>query len=1816
MPDPRLPKLLRDLKNGRDVSRDLKGFWSPLAEKPLSNNESLALAQAVAKTAEALQSRASLQAWYEAIKEFRRLAVFLKTSNSSDPLESVASIEKYSLNYALRACQGEIDDPSLVPTASAVAAETLRLIFDCRNTPEETPKSKKTPKKTPRSKTPRSRLSRKENFPPGGSSATSAKANGHREDLIFAEMSGVDASRFQPGSENAMVSSVVAGAITIRVAAKCDDMPLLSRLELAQKLGVSWTRHLSQCRGDTAALERRSDALLMKMKNGLLIAAKGGKSSPSDVLRARAFAVTLSNPSVQEYTYNALRVVNSFLRRPSIEADSQKDDYEQVAVVYKDVVAFLLNMEIDPETWAIEDVSSLLDHIIATAAKCESLGISRAKSIPRTAISSLLQRRCDALSSAKKVSCEFYVHSFQKRLFDQNVYKLFAENSPASWGQKKTTGLNAMTSAMNETLVILVPVDKKFRKGPAKGSSANTLLSQKAALRLLRILEPYRRDIVHEISSLTPDVTSVLQLYLSVLTASLAKKAVGNGGSAKKERLSEGEVTARLGKMFGAGIEAAEKLISFYIWNGDSEGMDAALQYVTSVFGDKTRRGSSWTAWIARKVYETCARAYTLSREEKSKIELDVVAKALLAGTRWLAVDEGGDSRKGDKHFPDIANMLCLTIDCYIASGDVVEALYIAARKLLRSFCFDTSWLSNDILPPRVRARLLWACGKAARLALQNDCIDEFLEEFSPDEDISESLARRIGYHFFHALGEHSFAIRREEKSSYSTSVALRDIVKAQNVILHTLNLPGKCIALRIYQEWTSLLLDGISFGITNSPRLLSETGTVSLSNGQKIEVELGPRFCKCTICSGESFILLHILKGAWRAALHRSPALLKPELEKLELFLTVSDMRNIHLNITILSLDFLEWCQAFALLSSIEDPKCIISKCIHMLKDELGMDAAPQDVVQIYAAHGFLAGRPYYSHLLHSGRHIDAAGEGKDGRWSLIEEEKFMLEGSRADFFVQNLNLKSAVSTARKSLKALLVKIMGFKYGVDKPVFTVGGAEFEVQTDILTATDRARALQIVELIFAMERLGSINMKLENFNDGVYFLEKAAILSKTLCGMNSVLHRRQKSVLYQGQLLTLRAKEDVNDYLASELQEVALQTGINFDKTLVSNSYSVAADIAISAADCNGASEATKNFGDIAEKLSSSALDVIGEDESCKGEEASDDALINTLISQDVTLRCGQAHLLLGNFEKAATLFDEIRQTVHENRLDVYLISVLGLIRALVGKLGGVEETKKLLNAKPGKTPRAKTPRFRRASRKSPGADKITDVKTVVELLKEATQCLDGSSCEPHIRTEVFLVHSSILGPGQSGSGLVWEIGNGFGLQWDIRREGREQPVIELDPEDDLAERVKNLRVSSQKEQDLEQCQTLLYDSNIVVVGMSLDEAKNGIFLWRISAAGFFSTRLEIPADGETSYDSITKRMKEIFEKMKGNAVKPGDSFTEDQKESWWDTTFDLDTAMKVILEDIERDWFGPCGVFLLPACSSPSDEIPGDETSQVMSALLCAEECFEEAVPRTKAKEAFEFLGFKKSAFQKAAQYISALDCEEAQVGSTVFVLDSRLEQFPFESLPILRSNNAASTRVPSLQYLIAQLSAVQKRPSPSNVFYLLNPGGDLPRTEKKFRTVFEKRKGWSGVAGVSTGTPDFSEEVNDAEIFVYIGHGGGEKYIAPRQLDNKENAPVAVLMGCSSVKLSRRSGYRGSSGTPLDYLLQGAPAVVGNLWDVTDKDIDRLTAAFLKEWLGVSSGQRRTLSIAESLAVARNACRLPHLVGAATVIYGLPSV
>jgi separase len=162
--------------------------------------------------------------------------------------------------------------------------------------------------------------------------------------------------------------------------------------------------------------------------------------------------------------------------------------------------------------------------------------------------------------------------------------------------------------------------------------------------------------------------------------------------------------------------------------------------------------------------------------------------------------------------------------------------------------------------------------------------------------------------------------------------------------------------------------------------------------------------------------------------------------------------------------------------------------------------------------------------------------------------------------------------------------------------------------------------------------------------------------------------------------------------------------------------------------------------------------------------------------------------------------------------------------------------------------------------------------------------------------------------------------------------------------------------------------------------------------------------------------------------------------------------------------------------------------------------------------------------------------------------------------------------------------------------------------------------------------------------------------------------------SCPASLLWGCSSGRLKAR-GVHDALGTALYYLIAGAPFVVGNLWDVTDKDIDKLCMAHMQRTFpaveggpvsptitaggdaggkagaegksgssgkggavrgkpaensasgasaaaetssdhSVGSNIEGSTHAAQALAKCRDVCRMPFAVGAAPVVYGIPAL
>ncbi|KAM7250817.1 hypothetical protein ACFE04_022700 [Oxalis oulophora] len=415
---------------------------------------------------------------------------------------------------------------------------------------------------------------------------------------------------------------------------------------------------------------------------------------------------------------------------------------------------------------------------------------------------------------------------------------------------------------------------------------------------------------------------------------------------------------------------------------------------------------------------------------------------------------------------------------------------------------------------------------------------------------------------------------------------------------------------------------------------------------------------------------------------------------------------------------------------------------------------------------------------------------------------------------------------------------------------------------------------------------------------------------------------------------------------------------------------------------------------------------------------------------------------------------------------------------------------------------------------------------------------------------------------------------------------------------------------------------------------------------------------------------------------------------TEMIRKLWWDQRNRLDSLLGKLLRKLEDSWFGQWRFLLQGEWSNSQSldtvlkkvvrnlkskcKVDANETllrlilqgssfgfeqtfiSHLHHKKCCNVACHEESCePLVNSSH--------QEAFQIINEAISELDEASANIEPIILVMDSEVQMLPWENLPILR--NQEVYRMPSVASILAALNrscqdldqvgefANFPLVDPLDAFYLLNPSGDLNDTQDEFESWF---KDWhlEGKAGSAPPAEELAVALKIHDLFIYFGHGSGSQYIKKDEIQKLEKCAATLLMGCSSGSLKLNGRYI-PQGMPLTYLLGGSPITIANLWEVTDKDIDRFGKAMLDSWIkertssincsecdsvakqlealslkgnAKKKASRKKLTedqdsnfckgscnhrpkIGSFIIQAREACKLPFLVGAAPVCYGVPT-
>uniref|UniRef100_A0A672VBH9 separase n=1 Tax=Strigops habroptila TaxID=2489341 RepID=A0A672VBH9_STRHB len=546
-------------------------------------------------------------------------------------------------------------------------------------------------------------------------------------------------------------------------------------------------------------------------------------------------------------------------------------------------------------------------------------------------------------------------------------------------------------------------------------------------------------------------------------------------------------------------------------------------------------------------------------------------------------------------------------------------------------------------------------------------------------------------------------------------------------------------------------------------------------------------------------------------------------------------------------------------------------------------------------------------------------------------------------------------------------------------------------------------------------------------------------------------------------------------------------------------------------------------------------------------------------------------------------------------------------------------------------------------------AGNVSSLDTVLELLKDAFNCL--SHCPPSA------LYSHLCQLLALGTGSQDPLSTAYLLSESLSITTRHQLLgclflhsKEKKSVGDVAEQLRGLCLqegsTGQRSQHLADLERLFMFSSTGLgaeerdrFGMQLQQIPSGVTVCMLTLAStqpgsvgdtLLLTRLE---KGSTP---VNIRIPTALTKAPLRSVlKDFDTIQKEQKEAntctdkqdWWMRRFELDRRMKSLIETLELQVLGCWRGVLLPSSPEPS---LAEEAAQLHPQLR---QCGWRDADPTLLKAVLNAAPLLSpcdvqavalglcSAQPRRAQLLlqEAVEKRKARAkqssSSLVLVLDKHLQKLPWESMACLKA--VPVTRLPSLRFLLSYSLAQKVRAgsvlsrgvNPSSTFYVLNPHSNLKGTEERFRGWFESEPGWKGVTGAVPSPEQMQAALLEHDLYIYAGHGAGARFLDGQTISRLECRAVTLLFGCSSALLVVRGSLEGS-GIILKYIMAGCPFVLGNLWDVTDRDMDRYAQALLEGWLRGGSGA----PLLDYMAQARQAPKLKYLIGAAPVAYGLP--
>lgn len=1431
-----------------------------------------------------------------------------------------------------------------------------------------------------------------------------------------------------------------------------------------------------------------------------------------------------------------------------------QETLDVVVSVYENALTYVTDFQTDSPYLFSEDVSVWLDHVAYV------WGRINASELPEIFISRLNEARRAGLSR-DVIDC----FQLQINLFNIGAYGRKAL-TPSNH-DRNDTGDPLWSDIRREVSAIETPDYLKTRR---RWSSAFPNLERSKGkldfyLRFLRVIEPLRSTLVIKdgisVASLH-DRTTILQRHLSAtltglcLLSKLKNKEATSSKDVQKQLLG-------MSRMTGCAVEAGIEMVRIYWCEKETDIICNTITCVARILARYAtwykKYSQQWWNWFLnelRAFFDKKRQEMNHRRPADRKMEQTSIVSLLnhIEQSTVFYCD-------GPELFEARLSLLNLLRRVYISSNDWVHAF----KTSVKIWSIEHAQLSThytlpvDSLHSFVQDLVRMVCDSSFDV-LNSDFLSETLENI-PMNFIFGSVT---DYQCF----------TRTNLLSYRTHCGFLDTLYGlqycRYFLLKKMLEKNACLLRRLHQLWLQFVFDEKFSWKEQEAKGFYEDLTHAREGICAGHSQTAPNLKRDIVtCVPFQISYLRIVVDLWRSAEGGQYLSIGKTLEDLEDLFASFPPESLSKECLILIAEILDWVSTNLVLKE-QDSYAWEIRCIAEIFREI------LDIPKY--SHSFLlnlalrmASRKKFNWYFSS-----RAPEVKDrscpynARFRMVLAEldyastdDFVLNEGQ-DLFYENAllywygkgDITSALSCSHGALKNIMRRLVAAKDPLHCCVeeFNIGGSTVNIATNIRLDSGQAHMCELLELTNVLFQYASLCFEAEYILHGDYYMERCFKLASKCLPTDSYLFRKI-SFAYHAKM-TVRGEEPIN-ILQDHLN--------NFDAN------------AESEASRNGVmeQEMLATMGSLRYRhegaaSASEALQAIDMCEKSISRKENDNNTWVKRINTETTILKAVGTFHCGELERTVKLLNSVSKCRTFCKAPISVQHGYVMARSL-WKLKRESKSER-------KTVTTRSTRSRSRCRTTTAAlvainEKMSSdaVKEVERAIEECTFHMSEDFDVPWICRRVHglqtlkvqlrenATRSEI---GEHIAILAQKIGASYNVRWRFERSMIMKRNISRNTHDaGSTEQLKTLfgKMSIDEMKDLYR---LLDLNNCVVVGINIDHETEKLILWRISGTDVLLKLKSIPSDGPSSLEGVCERIRKIVSNRRNVLEGSNENLTNKEKSDWWAERFRQDEEIHTIVEEIEDKWIGDADYIFGGTSESCPSPVNGSE--------------------------------------------------------QVILLVDTELERIPWESVGPFRERMMSVTRCPSLAFLKHHLQNPLKELDSKDMFYVINPTGEFVKTEGRFNDLTKSQGGWSGFCGKCS-VEDVKAKYNGQRVYMYCGHGTGTAFFSPRRFEKGNDAPVTLLMGCSSATPSNVFVKdEESNGAAIDFLIRGAPAVVGTLWDVSDGEIDRFTLSLLSLWAGAEIGgpKGERVSLAEAVARSRSACRTPFLVGAACVVLGAPNI